>query len=1174
MRKIIFLILVALFFADAYSVYGQYTNFSNLRYKNISANADTILLDSLSIVPGSISLFNAEKTFDSSYYSIDYAKSVLVWNRKPLSDDMEIRYRVFPFNMRQSLAHKDFNEKKKGDIGYLINPFEYRPESDKFSNLQFGGLEYSGNLSRGISFGNNQDLVLNSSLNLQMSGKINKDIEVLASLTDNNIPIQPEGNTQQLQQFERIFIQLKLYEHHQVTLGDIDNSPAASHFLKYYRNAQGIKYNGALDFEKYGKVDVDLLAGIARGKFAKNNLAVSEGNQGPYKLRGNNGETYIIVLAGSERIYINGVQLKRGLDQDYIIDYNLGEIVFMPKRIITKDLRVSIEFNYSERNYLRTTLGLNVQYILKKFHTGLQIFSEQDAKNQATQQKLTDLQKGIIRSVGDSLQDAISDGIRYESFNSDRIQYKMIDTTTPDAVFHDSVFVYSYDSSEVLYSLSFTQVGQGKGNYKLASSGSNGRVYRWIAPIAGVPQGDYEPIQILIAPAKMQMFTFNIGYDFNKKNKWNNELAFSKNDVNTLSAKDNKSHDGFAIHSQYDNVISVHKKDSSGTNAFYNSFVYEYLDKKFQFIERFRDIQFSRNWNTESEANLKTNEHLAALSIKYLGKQHNSLSYTIKNYTREKLYMGFEHRLDINVRSKGFFLSSGSTLLHAVSLKQQSIFIRPVVEMAYAFKALKGWKIGAIVDNEYNKTSSNLYDTLLPVSHHWQQYKAYFQSPDSSQNKFGLRYTYRAEQLRNAIGFDKAHFIAHTIDISGDIQSSSKHQLNYIITYRHVNERDTALAKNLLKNYYLGRIEYRMNELKGFIRSSVFYELGAGREAKTEFAFIEAPNGFGQYAFKDFNNNNVKELNEYYISQFTDQNRYIKIFNTTTELVSVNAASLNFSLQLSPYNILKRKTQVQRFVGRFSSNSVLQLNKKVYSNVNTPLYDYFNPLPFGTNDSQLVSTNSFIRNSIYFNRTNTKYSIEYNLTYSKNKSILTNGFDTRKSFIHNATVRWNIFKEFSTTAKYNNGYKSNYSDFFVDRRYKILSNEMELELAYVIKQQLRFTLAYKYSFQSNTANQNDGQFSVSNGLNFETKYTSSKQGTATAKISYITVGYEEGETKNTQVEFAMLQGLQTGKNILWNLAYSRRISENIEITISYDGRKTGTTSKIIHTGGAQLRAYF
>ena len=1174
MRKIIIFIFITVFLAGVSSVFAQLTSYSNLRYKTISDKTDTIFLDSLSIVPGTIVLKNNDSFLDTSFYFIDYAKSILYWKKKPIIDEMLISYRVFPFNFSRTLAHKSFIEKKKGDIGYLINPFEYRPGNDKFSDLSFEGLEYSGNLSRGISFGNNQDLVLNSSLNLQMSGKINKDIEVLASLTDNNIPIQPEGNTQQLQQFERIFIQLKLYQNHQVTLGDIDNSPAASDFLKYYRNAQGIKYKGNLNFEKYGKLNLDVLAGVARGKFARNNLVVSEGNQGPYKLRGNNGETYIIVLAGSERIFVNGVQLKRGLDQDYIIDYNLGEITFTPRRLITKDLRVSIEFNYSERNYLRTMLGLNIQYNIKKIHSGLQIFSEQDAKNQATQQKLTDNQKNIIRSVGDSLQNAISDGIRYENYNSDRILYKLMDTITPDAMYHDSVFVYSYDSLDVLYSLSFTQVGQGKGDYKLASSGSNGRVYSWVAPIAGVHQGDYAPIQILIAPGKLQMYAFNIGYDFNKKNKWNTEVAYSQNDPNTISSLDNKSHNGYAIRTQYDNVISVRKKDSSGTNTFYNTFVYEYLDKKFQFIERFRDVQFSRNWNTESEANLKVNEHLAAFGLKFIGKKNNNVSYTIKNYTREKLYMGFEHRLEAFANIKGIFLKSGSTLLHALSTKQQSLFIRPVVELSYAIKPLKGWRIGFFVDNEYNKSRSVLYDTLLPVSRHWQQYKMFFQSPDSVTNKFGFSYIYRAEQLSGQQDFKKAHFIAHTFDVYGDIKSGIKHQLSYTLTYRHVNESDTALAKNLLKNYYLGRIEYRMNELKGFIRSSLFYELGAGREPKTEFAFIESPNGFGQFAFKDLNNNGVKELNEYYISQFTDENRYIKIFNTTTDLVSINAASLNFSLQLAPYNILKRNKKIERFIARYSTSTVLQLNKKVYSNINTPIYDYFNPTPFGTKDSQLVSTNSFIRNSIYFNRTNTKYSLEYNVTYSKNKSILTNGFDTRKSLIHNLTLRWNIYKAFTLTAKYNNGYRSIYSDFFVDRRFKILSNEVETELAYIIKQQLRFTLAYKYAFLSNTANVNDGQFSVSNGVNFETKYTSTKQGSATAKVSYITIGYADGESRNTQVEFAMLQGLQTGKNILWNLSYSRRISENIELTISYDGRKTGPTSKVIHTGGAQLRAYF
>lgn len=62
---------------------------------------------------------------------------------------------------------------------------------------------------------------------------------------------------------------------------------------------------------------------ISKRKIQQDKPEAVNGNQGPYKLSGNSGEKYLIVLAGTEKVFLDGRLLTRGYDNDYVIDYNL-----------------------------------------------------------------------------------------------------------------------------------------------------------------------------------------------------------------------------------------------------------------------------------------------------------------------------------------------------------------------------------------------------------------------------------------------------------------------------------------------------------------------------------------------------------------------------------------------------------------------------------------------------------------------------------------------------------------------------------------------------------------------------------------------------------------------------------------------------------------------------------
>jgi len=1140
---------------------AQQNPLSNLHTKYISTKTKLVKLDSLSLVPGSVTIYNVP----ASAYTVDEVNGTIQFIGTALPDSVHVTYRQFPYKLNAVVRQFTYDSVRNNP--QVEEPFVIDFANKEASSLfDFGDLNYTGSLGRGISVGNTQDAVLNSSLNLQLNGFIGDSLELTAALTDNNVPIQPEGNTQNLNDFDKIFIQVRKRTW-QLNLGDIDIRQSKNYFLNFYKRIEGASFITDNQLSKNVSNSLLLSGSIAKGKFVQNTITPLDGNQGPYKLQGANGEIYLTVLAGTERVYLDGELLQRGEDQDYVINYNTAEVTFTPKRLITKDSRIKVEFEYADRNYLNSNIYVNDEItISKRLLLSIAAFSNQDAKNSTIDQSLTPDQTQFLANVGNGIDTAFYKNEPRDTFSTGAILYAKIDTVYNGI--NDSVFVFSANPNDSLYNLTFTFVGQGKGDYVQAISAVNGNVYQWVAPINGVRQGQWAPVILLITPKKQQLVTVGAEYKLTKKVTVKSEVALSNYNVNLFSTIGKGDDIGlagkFQISKDDQNITLLRKALKLETDA-----GYEYVQSEFKPLERLRNVEFNRDWSLPDSIQ-SADEQLLNAGFRLKDKEGGGLSYAVTNYIRSDSFDGFRQVLNHNTQIKSFNISDQVSLTNTNGSTQKVVYFRPSIDINRRFKQLHNLQLGANYSSENDQQRSKLTDSLLANSFAFNIWQAYIKSDASKPNNWGITYFTRTD-LFPELSELKRSDRSDNISIFTELFKNPKQKLRLNFTYRKLHILDSTITTQKEDESVLGRVEYFVNEWKGLLKGNVLYEVGSGQEQKLEYTYVQVPTGQGIYVWNDYNHDGIATLNEFEVALYPDQADYIKVYTPSNDYVKTNYEQLNYSIDLTPRALIDVSTAhgFRKILANSSTSSSLQINRKNISG------NKFQLNPFGQQlgDTTLLTLNSFLSNTFYFNRLNTTWGMDVTHSINQITSLLTYGLESTKTSTINLKGRWNMSRSVSTNIALRSIQNESNAPVYEDRDYEIKEQSVAPSVSYTHGTNIRVTLTYMLDERNNSIGFHEQ--TSDNVITADVKYNvlSSSTVTASFSINNIDFKYDVGGSTSSTVGYIILDGLLPGQNYLWNIQYTKRLATNIEMSLQYIGRKPSGSSTV-NTGNASIRAFF
>ena len=1098
------------------------------RNKTIEISEITFSFDEFSIIPNSLIIHLEDSTVVNSekYLLNEIDANIKFTDSSFIGETILMNYQVYPVLLSKTYYHRKLNF-----IEPENNSDKYWNKKTSTKNTENFSLNKEGNISRTIMTGNSQDLSVLLNIDLRISGNLSDNLKIQAVISDNNLPFQEDGSSYKLQEFDKVYIRIFDKENELIS-GDI-TSKSNSRFLNFRKKSKGIIYNSSREKNNL-LLKSSTSVSMSKGKYATNNFMGTEGNQGPYKLKGINGESYIVVLSGTEKIFMDGNLLKRGEENDYIINYNSSEIIFTNKNIITKDKRFYVEFEYNDRSYAQSTIFSNQEIKTEKVLFNFNFYSESDWKNQNYLTDLSDNDKKILSESGDNETQILSNSIDSVSYNNEIILYKKMDTTISGIPI--IYYKFSNNQDSAYYQIKFTQVDQNNGDYILKEEGMNGRIFSWITPISIggdlVSQGNFTPNIRIVSPKSKNIISAELKYNISEKINTTANFTFQNLDKNLFSDLDDSDNNSISTFFEFDWLILKNKKmQISSKNSV------EYINEKYEGVIRYKEVEFNRKWNIPD---IIGNQTLLNHQLLLLADENNFLEYQFQNLRIGDTYSGVKNIGKIKYLKSETELNINADFsdIQAENYKSSLLF--------YNSHLVKKWKY-LDFDLTLNSEKQDNFDKAGILQENTFSFTEFSTEVMDKKEIVSLKHKMRSDTKEQ-----KEYSNANQINVSYNLKENKNIKYYNDIIFRKLNFIPDSLSSenNLLSNNRL-----TLNLWNNLIQTNSNYEIGKGKEAKKVKSFIKVPTGMGTHNWIDNNNNGIQEINEFVIALFQDEADYVSLILPSSELENIYL--LNYSQNI---NINLKEISNHRFIKRLSISNIYQLqnkNKEVS----------YNPFSGNLMDSSINFMNQNI-NSLWYNRNNKKFS----LLFSNKQSVVQNSFsygtDKQEILENKIESNFSLFRKLQNNMSFTFGEKENISDFFSSKNYQYKYQNFSESVMINTNKKSSFSL--DYSFKSKNVSEEEIDLTL-HEIGVELDREISEKSNFKSHCKYINIEYSGSD--NSILSYELMEGLSNGNNLVWGINYNNRLKNNLQINLQYSGRKS-ENSEIKHIGNMGITAYF